>query len=123
MSVVLVVDDDQDIREMLCQVMMSQGYTVIEAENGEQALQMVECHDPDLVITDIVMPRKEGLELISELKTNNPSLKVIAFSGGGKASPENYLAFAKGMGADAVFSKPVPIAQLQVKVMELLASA
>jgi len=118
---VLVVDDDQDIRQMLCQVMMSQGYTVIEADDGENAVQMVETHHPDLVITDIVMPRKEGLELISELKAFNPEMKVIAFSGGGKASPENYLAFAKGMGADAVFTKPVPIAQLQIKVMELLA--
>jgi CheY-like chemotaxis protein len=117
---IVVADDDLDIRRLIALVLKKLGHEVVEAEDGDQALKLVLQNNAAMLITDIVMPRKEGIELITELKQHAPELKVIAFSGGGKSDPDSYLAFAKGLGADAVFTKPVPIAQLQMKVVELL---
>lgn len=121
MALILVVDDDATVLRMLTQVMQRDGHTVIQAEDGEVALRLFRQQPTDVIITDILMPNKEGLELISEAREISPGVRIIAYSGGGKMQPENYLEFATGMGADRVFTKPVPITDLSVAVQEMLA--
>jgi len=120
MALVMIVDDDQQILKLLSEIIQKEGHQVVATEDGEQAFQQFQKQHIDLVITDLLMPNKEGLELIQELRGIRPELKIIAYSGGGKMQPDNYLDFAKGMGADRVFSKPIPIKQLTTAVADLL---
>lgn len=122
MALVLIVDDDPTVLRMLTQVMQRDGHTVMQAEDGEVAMRLFRRQPADIIITDLLMPNKEGLELIAEAREIAPAVGIIAYSGGGKIQPENYLEFATGMGADRVFTKPVPITDLSVAVKELLAS-
>lgn len=121
MSVVMVVDDDAQIRQLLAEVMRRQGYEVIQADDGEVALRLFRERPAALIITDLLMPNKEGLELMQEARAIHPEVKLIAFSGGGRVDPSACLKFAAGMGADRVFTKPVPLAELEIAVRELLA--
>lgn len=120
MPLVMVVDDDVQIRQLLGQVMRRQGYEVIEADDGDVALRLFRERPADLVITDLLMPNKEGLELIQATRQIAPDVKLIAFSGGGRFDQGAVLKFAEGFGADRVFTKPVPLAELQKAVAELL---
>jgi DNA-binding response OmpR family regulator len=122
MALVLIVDDDPTVLRMLTQVMQRDGHTVMQAEDGDVAMRLFRRQPADIIITDLLMPNKEGLELIAEAREIAPAVGIIAYSGGGKIQPENYLEFATGMGADRVFTKPVPITDLSVAVKELLAS-
>ncbi len=121
MALILIVDDDPTVLRMLTQVMVRDGHTVMQAEDGDIALRLFEQQPADVIITDLLMPNKEGLELISEARDISPRVRIIAYSGGGKMQPENYLEFARGMGADRVFTKPVPITDLSVAVKDMLA--
>ncbi len=120
MALVMIVDDDQQILRLLAEIIEKEGHQIVSAEDGEQAFQQFQKHPIDLVITDLLMPNKEGLELIQELRSIRPELKIIAYSGGGQMKPDNYLDFAKGMGADRVFSKPIPIKELTAAVADLI---
>jgi len=103
---VLVIDDDQDFRKMLCARLIKAGYTVLEAENGLKGLQLYRDEPVGLVITDIIMPEKEGMETILELKRVNPKVRIVAISGGGRSTPEDYLNIAEYFGAVKSFMKP-----------------
>jgi len=120
MSTVLVVDDDDSILRLISEIMKKEGYDVLQAEDGNEACQKFLKNPCDLVITDLIMPNKEGLELIQELKGIKPDVKIIAYSGGGQLEPDDYLKFAKGIGADKVFRKPIPIVELRQSASELL---
>lgn len=122
MSKVLVVDDDDSILRLISDIMKKEGYEVIQAEDGEQACDRFMQTPCDLVITDLIMPNKEGIELIQELKGIKPDVKIIAYSGGGQLEPDDYLNFAKGIGADQVFRKPISIIELRRSASQLLAS-
>jgi len=121
LALILLVDDDPKMLRLLADVIELDGHQALMAEDGELALEYFEHQSPDLVITDILMPNKEGLEFISEIREMHPDLKIIAYSGGGAADPESYLEFASGMGADRVFSKPMPLASLRSEIKSLLA--
>ena len=82
------------------------GYEIDLASNGEEGLRLFRKTPADLVITDIIMPEKEGLETIREMKKMKPELKIIAMSGGGKISADNYLETAKIFGASRLIEKP-----------------
>lgn len=116
---ILLVDDDEHFRTMLRMTLERAGYEVLEADDGDTALERFHTEAPDLVITDIVMPRKEGLEFIMELRGEFPNARIIAVSGGGRANPYSYLTMARGMGAEAVFVKPINREALLKKVREL----
>ena len=104
---ILIVEDDAGIRRMIMQMLDRDGYQVLEAVNGYYALKILKKHSGiDIVITDIVMPEKEGLETIQEIKEMNSRTKIIAMSGGGKIDADNYLVLARHLGADATLSKP-----------------
>ncbi len=107
MARILVIDDDVQIREMLRQMLEFEGYEVIEAANGKEALKLQQQTPADLVITDLIMPEKEGIETIRELREIFPEIKIIAMSGGGVVGPESYLKIAKSLGAQKTFVKPI----------------
>jgi len=117
---ILVIDDDDQMRTLLRQVMEWAGYEVVEAGDGREGMQKQRKQPVDLVITDLIMPEQEGLETISSLKKEYPGLKIIAISGGGRIGPEAYLPAAQELGADKVFSKPFDVRELAGAVKELL---
>src|SRR4051812_37978620 len=107
MSRILLVDDDDQLRQFLQFTLTGMGHQVIEASNGEEALREFELHPFDIVVTDIVMPDKEGLETIAELKRKHPGVPIVAMSGGGEnAQPMDYLRMAKMLGATRLLAKP-----------------
>lgn len=104
---VLVMDDDVWINKMLNKVLVAEGYGVYSAFNGKEGLNVLKEHeDIELIITDIVMPEKEGIETIMEIKNIYKNKKIIAISGGGKLKPDGYLLLAKKLGANEVLTKP-----------------
>jgi CheY-like chemotaxis protein len=117
---ILLVEDEKDLREMLKISLLRRKYTVIEAENGKDAITHFKPLITDLVVTDLIMPDEDGLKVIMKLKELKPSLKIIAISGGGKAGPGSYLNLAKALGADAIFSKPFSVHDLIDKIEQLL---
>jgi YesN/AraC family two-component response regulator len=121
MKRILIIDDDFLVRDMLERLVRKACYDVETAENGVHAMRLHRENPVDLVITDIIMPEKEGLETITELRSLFPSVKIIAISGGGRIGPANYLKMAKMLGADRTFSKPFNPSELIAAVDELLA--
>ena len=104
---ILIVDDDELTRKAFRRIFERAGYTVLEASDGNEAIRQYDSHNPDLVVTDLIMPEKEGLETLFEIKQKDNDAKIIAISGGGRIGPENYLDVAKKLGAIAAFKKPV----------------
>jgi YesN/AraC family two-component response regulator len=121
MKRLMIIDDDYFVRDMLERLMRKAGFDAETAEHGADALKLHRHNPVDLVITDILMPEKEGLETITEFRRFFPGVKVIAISGGGRIGPANYLKMAKLLGADRTFAKPVDTSQLLSAVEELLA--
>jgi len=109
MTTVLVVDDDDAMRDLLKQVFTGAGYEVLEAGNGNKAGLVYALHRPDLVITDLIMPDGEGLELIMALRGQYKGVKIIAMSEGRRGGRSNYLLTAKRLGADYTIEKPFSI--------------
>ena len=106
MKRILVVDDEAQIRTMLTQMLEQEGYAVHTAENGEEGLAQVGRYAFDLVITDMIMPVKDGLKFIMELVRDYPDLKILAISGGGAIKAERYLTMAGYLGDIATLEKP-----------------
>jgi len=123
MTRVLVVDDDNNVRRFFRCLLERAHYEVTEADDGDVALRVLKKSLPDVVITDVLMPNREGLELIQDIKSHYPHIKVIALSGGGVLDIRYCLAFADGFGADRVFAKPVKPQQLLGSLKELLTAA
>jgi DNA-binding response OmpR family regulator len=119
---VLVVDDDLQMREMLGVILERKGYDVMTVPDGKLAVQLQKKSPFDLVITDIIMPEKEGLETISELRHSYPCLKIIAISGGGRYRPDGYLDLARQLGADRILAKPFGSWEILSAVSELTVS-
>ncbi len=118
---ILVIDDDDLIRVMLHQMLEDAGYDVAVAANGDEGIKLFHEQAADLIITDIIMPEKEGWETIVELKRDYPRVKIIAISGGGRIGPYSYLMVAKRFGAERVFTKPLKKDELLKAIRELLA--
>ena len=123
MAHILIVDDDINIRHLFRCLLEREGHVVCAADDGEIALRLLKRSLPDLLITDVLMPNKEGLELIQDVKALCPNLKVIALSGGGVVGINDCLAFADGFGADKVFAKPIKPQQLIDAVAALLVTS
>lgn len=121
MQNILIIDDELNILIMLKKMLTRSGYKVNIASDGKEGLGLFKAEPPDLVITDIIMPEKEGLETIREMKMNRPDLKIIAMSGGGKISADSYLDVAAMFGADKVIEKPFSQRDMLSLVNELMA--
>ena len=121
MARILLIDDDPAVRSTLSLILAHFGHTVFEASNGREGLELFRRANADLVITDIVMPEKEGLEVLIELREKQvPPIKVIAITGGGRQNAADYLRLAKLLGAPKVLAKPFPTEVLITAVNELL---
>src|SRR5258707_14142324 len=106
MAKILVIDDESAILEMTVAVLCHSGHEAIGATNGDDALKLVRESHFDLVITDIVMPGKEGLEIIATLRRQAPKTRIIAMSGGGIIGRNDYLKLAFKFGASQTLAKP-----------------
>jgi len=106
MASILLIDDDDQFRAMLTEILTDAGHQVQAVTDGSQATRVYVRHQTDLVITDLVMPNKDGVEVILELKRLNAAAKIIAMSGGGRHGSESYLKVAHALGAQRVLAKP-----------------
>lgn len=120
MKRILVIDDDDHVRSMIRYILERTGYEVVEAEDGEVGTRLYRTQPCDLIITDIFMPEKEGLETIRELVRDFPEVKIIAISGGGMTGALSYLALARSFGALRTIAKPFDRHELLAAVGELL---
>ena len=116
---ILIADDDDQVRMLLKRVLVKAGYEVAEARNGNEALRIFRTKPVTLLITDLIMPDKEGIETIQEFRRSNSPVKIIAMSGGGRLDQNMYLSMAKKIGADRVLSKPFMPQDLLTVVKEL----
>ncbi len=119
---ILVIDDDEMVNSAICQLLTHHGYDVVSATNGNEGLDTFNKMKVDLVITDIVMPEKEGIETILELKQIDNSIPIISISGGGRLQGQ-YLDLSKVVGVQKAISKPFKQAVLLEAVQELLKRA
>lgn len=130
MPTILIVDDEVEVGEVIRRVLERAGFEVLVANNATEGLQTVNSAQPDIVITDVIMPRVHGVELIRILREKHPKIRVIAISGGGSFGPLSYkpdaisthayLAAAREAGAEEVLTKPFDIEALLGAVRKLL---
>lgn len=121
MAKILLVDDNDEFREHSSQLLRRAGYIVTTAVNGNEALRLVQDNVFDLVITDLIMPEKEGIETIVKMRKKIPTLKIIAMSGGGLIAPEDYLVIARKLGVAQTLAKPFSGKELLAAVASVLA--
>jgi CheY-like chemotaxis protein len=117
---ILVIDDDEQMLLMLRTMLERAGYEVLVALDGIRGMKACRSTPVDLVITDIVMPEMEGLEIIMALKREFPSMKIIAVSGGARNKPGDYLRMAAGLGANRTFTKPFDRREMLTAIKELV---
>jgi CheY-like chemotaxis protein len=120
MAHILIIDDDPAVLSLFGQFMESSGYSVALAADGQEGMRMMKQQTPDLIITDIMMPEMDGLEIIRAITKTHPRLPMIAISGGMRNVPVNFLIHAKQFGAHSILEKPVTLADLLQAVQELL---
>lgn len=123
MASILVVEDDEDVRPLICAMLVKAGHTVRQAGNGVEGIKLYREESADLVITDVVMPEKEGLGMIVDLRRINPKVRIVAMSGGFAYDPKLYLHMATSLGADRVLRKPFQFQDLMDAVNAVLPAA
>ena len=107
MARILIIDDESQIRSMLRLMLERVGYEIAEAPDGIEGIRRYRENPADLIITDLIMPNKDGIGMIIDLKKEFPKVKIIAMSGGGVNRPEGYLDGAKKLGATRTLTKPI----------------
>ncbi len=113
---VCIVDDDELVRAKLSLDLKAMGFDTIEIEDSRQVRGILATHPVDTVVVDIVMPEKDGVEVISEIREGWPNVRIIAISAGGRVGPKLYLELARQIGANVCLSKPVRTEQLRAAV-------
>lgn len=120
---ILVADDEDSIRSLIRHFLSTAGHAVVLVGNAREACEAMGQRQFDLVITDVLMPDGDGLDLITELKKAQPKARILAMSGGGRyLEGSDYLKLAKGLGAHAAIMKPFTWDQLQVAIDLALAA-
>ena len=124
MGRVLVIDDDDSMRGAIRKILERDGHVVTEAENGRVGLALFRATGADVVVTDLIMPEKEGIETIMELRAESDQVRILAMSGNELllASGEGRLQDAETLGANASLAKPFSVDQLRNAVAGLLRS-
>lgn len=116
MASILIVDDDRSLRDLLAEVLREQGHDAQTAEEGNAALARMNEAKFDLVISDIIMPGKEGIETIREIRALHPDVKIIAMSSGGSLGNAQILEYARMIGAHEAIRKPVELPALTAMI-------
>jgi len=119
MAKILIIDDDKMVRDTLRMLLTAAGHQIVVANDGKQGLKAFTEIQPDLVITDILMPEKEGVETIGDIRKVS-KVPIIAMSGGGRVGNMSFLAVAQQFGANRTFAKPFQIDEVLNAVKELL---
>ena len=122
MKRILIIDDEELARFTIREILEGASFEVDEAENGLVGIEKQKAAPFDLIITDIIMPEKEGVETIIDLKNDFPDLKIIAISGGGRTRNLDFLKLSERFGAGKVLAKPFTEGQLLDAVNEVLAT-
>ena len=120
MAKIVLIDDDEDVRRTLVRVLESAGHEVRQAADGDFGIALCETVLPALVITDILMPEKEGIETIMQLKRAHPGMRIVAISGGRRSGAMDFLDMARALGADEALQKPFRRANLMAIIDRLL---
>jgi len=130
MTRIIVIDDEEDIRDVLEEVLQRAGFDVATAGNSAEGLELLRDNGADLVITDIIMPGRDGVETVRDIRAGFPNTRIIVISGGGNVTPMEYepsaiktsayLASASAAGADATLTKPFDRGELLTAVRELV---
>jgi CheY-like chemotaxis protein len=122
---ILVIDDDAGMRRTISRILSQAGHEVTEAADGQEGIDLVRTNRPDIVVTDIFMPQKEGFETIQELRQKHPSTLILAVSGGATLNiasghAPDYLSLVQGLGADGTLAKPFRAKDLLLEIDKLL---
>lgn len=120
---VLVIDDEANARDTIAMMLENGGYEVRQAADGNGGLRALQEGTVDLVITDLIMPEKEGIETIVEIRKRWPDIRIIAISGGGRVSNLDFLEIARKLGANAILRKPFTRSQLLECVKRALSTS
>ncbi|MEZ4456706.1 MAG: response regulator [Gemmatimonadales bacterium] len=116
---ILLVDDDDLSRGTIHQMLERAGHAVVSTASGSKALELFQADRPDIVVTDLIMPDTDGLELIQELRKVDPKVKVLAISGGGRVNANEYLTVARKFGASGALAKPFSNQELKDAISAL----
>lgn len=119
MARVLVIDDDSLMRDLIRIYLEQDGFEVIEAGDGQDGVSRYRQRPPDVVIVDIFMPRKDGIETIMDLRDLDPGAQILAISGGGELAGMEYLSYARSLGADNILPKPFKREELIAAVRKI----
>jgi two-component system, chemotaxis family, chemotaxis protein CheY len=117
---ILVIDDDAAVLHSLSAILEDAGFLVHTASDGVKGLAAFRAHRPTLVLTDIIMPEKEGIAVTMEIRRECPSARIIAMSGGGRIGKGDFLEIASELGADATLAKPFDGDQLLKAVLQAM---
>ena len=120
MARIILIEDCNNLRRIFKKTLEYEGHEVLEAQDGKAGERFYQEGHADLVITDIVMPNKDGIEIIIELRRDFPGIKILAISGGGRLKSECYLDMAKSLGAHDILGKPFKQKDLLESVRKLL---
>lgn len=112
MVLAVVIDDDAQVRLLVAMMLRRAGYEVAQAKDGEEGIELCHTLEPDVVVTDIFMPRQDGIDVLREVKTNVKQPRVVAISGGSPRLQVDFLNVAESLGADAIVQKPFTPTQL-----------
>ena len=112
MALAVVIDDDAQVRCLIAMMLKRAGYEVAQAKDGGEGIELCTALDPEVIVTDIFMPRQDGIDVLREVKARAKQPRVVAISGGSPRLQLDFLNVAEKMGADAVVQKPFTPAQL-----------
>ncbi len=113
---VCVIEDDELVRARLGDFLRAAGHKVLEAGSADRGIELIRTERADVAIVDILMPDRDGLQAIGQLRRTRPDLRIIAISGGGRVGPDVYLDLAIQVGADASLTKPIGETDLRAAV-------
>ncbi|HEY0104358.1 MAG TPA: response regulator [Brevundimonas sp.] len=120
MASIVIVDDDPTVRLIATEMLRDCDHAIVEACDGDEALKLVRSMHIDLVVLDMLMPNKDGLETIIEIRNLRPSIRILAISSGGRTGADLLLRTAMAFGADATLAKPLRVDTFAGSVDRLL---
>lgn len=113
---VCIIEDDELVRARLAETLRAEGHEVFEADGASDGIELIRNNKAEVAIIDILMPDRDGLEAIGQLRRTRPDLRIVAISGGGRVGPQVYLDLAKQIGADVSLVKPIEDVDLKAAV-------